>query len=448
MHLRGAGVAAARSIVATAIAAAFVASGCAQKPAGPAGPPSLSVAVGKVVRGDISTYATFDGQISPLRQSILSTAQSGTVARIDATEGDFVTAGQVLATLDTSQLEAQLRANQATVAQDVAKLGGSDVQAPVNAQQYASGVSTAQQNLVAAQNTVQSDRAEVANTKLAFDANRQLVTQGYVASTTYEQARSSYVAAVKTLQSAQQSVIANRSALQTALSNTRQREVDQSTIDQNRASLEAARADVQLLRAQIAQSSVVAPYDGQITERLLDPGAYAGASQPLLQLSEVRTVYVVANVPDVDLPFVAAGKAVTFTTSTLPGRTFRGTVYDVNTTPTAGTLSYRVRLKQPNPGLTLRGGMLVSVTALAQRHTNTTIVPRSAVATGSTGSSIFEIENGKAKAIPVKLGLQTNTQTEVLGSGIDGGMTIITTQPNGLQNGAPVTVASPAAAVK
>ncbi len=448
MHLRAAGLAASRSVVAAAIAAS-VASGCAQqKAAGPGGPPPLSVSTGNVVRGDISTYATFDGQISPLRQSILSTAQSGTVARINATEGDFVKAGQVLATLDTSQLEAQLRANRATVAQDLAKLGGSDVQAPINAQQYASAVSTAQQNLVAAQNTVQSDRAQVANAKLAFEGDRQLVTQGYVASTTYEQARSTYVAAVKALQSAEQSVVAYRSALQTALTNTRQRQVDQLTIDQNRASLEEARANVQLLEAQIAQSSVVAPYDGQITERLLDPGAYAGASTPLLQLSEVRTVYVVANVPDVDLPYVAPGKAVTFTTSTLPGRTFHGTVYDVNTTPTAGTLSYRVRLKQPNPDLTLRGGMLVSVTTLAQRHTNTTIVPRSAVVTGDSSSSIYTIDGGKAKAIPVKLGLQTDSQTEVLGSGVDSAMTIITTQPNGLRDGAPVTVASPAAAVK
>ncbi len=77
--------------------------GCvAQAAPQPKGPPPVSVATAKISRGTISTYASFDGQITPVFQTTLSTSQAGTVASVDATEGDFVHRGQVLATLDTS----------------------------------------------------------------------------------------------------------------------------------------------------------------------------------------------------------------------------------------------------------------------------------------------------------------------------------------------------------
>ena len=180
-----------------------------------------------------------------------------------------------------------------------------------------------------------------------------------------------------------------------------------------------------------------------MTQRLLDPGAYAGANTAILEVSQTSTVYVVANVPDVDLPSVGRGKSVTFTTSSLPGRTFHGTVFDVNTTPTTGTLSYRVRIVQPNADYALRGGMLVLVTALQAQRRDTTSVPLVAVQGTGADATVFTIENGKAKSLPVHVGLQTQQYAEVTGNGISPGTAVIVSQPNGLQDGSPVTVASP-----
>jgi membrane fusion protein (multidrug efflux system) len=236
--------------------------------------------------------------------------------------------------------------------------------------------------------------------------------------------------------------------LRTALSNTNQRLEDQATISQNRAALDGARANVELLQAQIAQSSIVAPFDGQVTQRLLDPGAFAGTSTGVLELAQVSRVYVVANVPDVNLATVTRGKPVTFETSSIPGRTYHGNIFDVNTTPTSGTLTYRVRLLQPNPDLSLRGGMLVSVTAVSAHDDDVLLVPNSALERGPKGSVVFTIVAGKAKQIVVRVGLQTDTTTEVAGAGLAAGDTVITSAPNGLQDGTPVAppaAASPAA---
>lgn len=402
-------------------------------------PPPVSVTTAHVARGPITTYVSFDGQITPLYETTLSTAEAGTIESVVATEGDFVRKGQLLASLDTSQLAAQLAANEAAVREDEAQLTHSSVAAPVASQQYTSAIRTAQQNLQAANNAVQTARAAVENDELTETADLALLKQEFVSRTTYEQARAASISAQETLRSTIQAVPAEQSALHTALNNANQRQEDQATIAENRASLEAAEANVQLLQAQITQSSIVAPFDGQVTQRLLDAGAYAGASAAIFEIAQVSSVYVVANVPDVDLAYAVRGKAMSFTTASLPGRTFHGVVFDVNTTPTSGTLSYRVRMLQPNPGLALRGGMLVDVTTQTGHSARALTVPSGAITSGPKGPSIFTVVAGKAKLVPVTVGLQTDTRSEIRGAGLDTATLVITAQPNGLQDGSTVT---------
>jgi RND family efflux transporter MFP subunit len=424
---------------------ATIVAGCAHSgpPAGgtPGGPPPVSVTTAKISRGAISTFASFDAQITPVYATTLSTAEAGTVAAVNVTEGDFVHRGQLLASLDTTQLQATLEANAATVRADEAQLVHSSVAAPIQAQQYSSAVATARQNLQSAVNSVRSARAALAHDELTEQADLQLLGQQYVSRQTYEQARATAVASRETLRSDLQAVTAQQAALRTALSNTKQRLEDEATIAQDAAGLDEARANVKLLQAQIAQASIVAPFDGQVTQRLLDPGAYAGASAGVLTIAQVSRVYVVANVPDVDLPAVARGKAVTFTTPSLPGRTFHGRIFDINTTPTSGTLSYRVRLLQPNADLALRGGMFANVSVERAHHADALLVPSAAVTNGPDGPSIFVVAGGKAKSVPVRVGLQTDSVAEVAGDGLAPGTTVVTSQPGGLQDGAAIAQA-------
>jgi HlyD family secretion protein len=410
------------------------------------GPPPLAVDVAMAKRQDIATTIVLDGQITPLQQSTLSSTQSGTVTAVLVNEGDRVTKGELLAKLDDSQLRAQLAANEATAAQSEAKLQGSSVQAPISSQQYSSAVSAAQQNLLAAQNSVQTNEAALRNAELVNKSDQQLVKQGYVSQTTAEQARATYVAAVQALNSARQALPAAQAALRTAQTNTGQTKIDQSTIAQNRASLEQAQADVKLLQTQIAQSAIYAPFDGVVTQRLLDPGAFAGPNAPIVQVSELDHVYVNANVPDEDLAYVHAGTKVQFTSPSIPGHTFTGTIGDVNATPTTGTLSYRARINQPNPGNVLRGGMLVSMIAQKERRDDVIVVPLGAVFNGDAGSNVFTVVDGKAKTVPVHVGLATDTLAEISGPGVHPGMEVITTRPDALQDGSVVAVAGAPAA--
>ncbi|GAC1301195.1 MAG: efflux RND transporter periplasmic adaptor subunit [Vulcanimicrobiaceae bacterium] len=423
------------------VLAGALASGCGggQKKA-PPGPPPLAVDVAKASQRDIATSITLDGQIAPLQEATLSTPESGTITAIYVNEGDRVARGQLLAKLDDSQLRAQLAANEATVAQSRARLQSSDVQAPIASQQYASALTSAQQQLLQARNRVATDEAALKNAELVYRSNQQLVSQGYVSQTAAEQARATYIAAVQELNNARQAVPAVQGLVTTAQSNTGQAGVDRATIAANKAALAQAQANVSLLQTQIAQASLYASFDGVVTQRLLDPGAFAGPNQPIVRVSQLDTVYVNANVPDEDLAFVRAGTRAQFTSQSLPGKTFSGTIGDVNATPTTGTLSYRARIRQPNPGRVLRGGMLVSLVIVKERHPRAIVVPRTALFQSDQGANVYTVVDGKAKVIPVKVGIETDTLAEVTGGGVRPGTVVITTRPDALQNGSVVAV--------
>jgi HlyD family secretion protein len=412
--------------------------GCTGKPQQPA-PAPLAVDAQPATRQDVATYIQLDGQITPLQQSNLSLPQSGTLAAVYVTEGNRVHKGELLAKIDDSTLRAQL-------AQARANLAGSALTSPITEQQNQSALIQAQQNVASAKNNLVSAQAAYDNAKIVFDGDETLFKQGYVAQTTLEQARSQYVAAQQTLNNDRELLRAAEAALKAAKTNLANTAVQKTQVAANR-------AQVRQLETAIAQTSLYAPYDGVITARYLDPGAFAGPNQNILQISQVDTVYVNANVPDDQLSYVRRGTPVTFTTSSLPGATYRGKIFDVNAVPTQGTLSYRARIVESNPGDRLRGGMLVTVAVRKDFHKNALVVPRTAVFQGDAGPSVFTIVDGKpgpdgkptkiAKQVPVSVGVQTDLVTEIRNPPFGPGTLVVTTRPDALADGTAVAVTQP-----
>jgi RND family efflux transporter MFP subunit len=395
------------------LAASLALGGCA-KQAQQRGPVALDVEAAQAQRRDIATYLTLDGQVAPLEDSTLSFQQSGPVAAVYVNQGDHVSKGELLAKIDDSTLRAQLAQVEAQIAQANSTAQSSALNVPITQQQT--------------QQAVASAKAALANAKLTFDQDQQLYKQGYVSQSQFEQARAAYVAA--------------QSQYNTALANQGNTSVQSSQAAAARQAVRAQEAQANVLKTQIGQTALYAPFDGVVTARLLDPGAMAQPGTAALRVSRVNTVWVNVNIPDVDLAYVHPGTPVTFTTSQLGNRTFRGAISTVNAVPTQGTLSYQARIAQPNPDAALRGGMLVSVTLEKARHNKAIVVPRQAVAQTDQGSNVFIVGPGnKAVEVPVDVGLQTDTLSEVHSPKIQPGTMVITTRPDALQNGSLVAVA-------
>ena len=406
-----------RLAVACALATSLALTGCGGK-GGSRAVQALNVDVANAKQQTIATFVTLDGQIAPLEQSTLSFQQAGPVTVMAVNVGDRVSAGQLLAQIDPSTLSAQLSAAQSTAEQAAASARGAQVGLPIAQQSNSSALSTA--------------KAALDNAKLQYDQNQSLFKQGYVSQQQLEVSRSAYVQA--------------QSSYNSAVAGQGNDVVTAQNVKASLAQAQAASAQAQVLRTQLGQTALYAPFSGVVTARMLDPGAMAGPGTPALSVSRVDSVWINVNVPDEDLSFVKAGSLVTFTSSSLPGKTFSGRLETVNAVPTAGTLSYLARMKYANPGAVLRGGMLVTVTIPKERHDDAIVVPRSAVAQDDSGSSVFVVgDDNKAKQVPVKLGLQTDTVSEVISPDVKVGTKVITTRPDALQNDSPVAIGNGAA---
>jgi RND family efflux transporter MFP subunit len=383
--------------------------------------------VAAATRQNIATYITLDGQIAPKEQSTLAFQQSGTIVKIYVNIGDLVPKGKLLAQIDPSTLSAQLSQAQAQAAQAGASAQGAVVGLPVQTQANNAAVQTA--------------KAALDNAKLVYEQNKQLFRQGYVSQTALQQSQASYVQAESTYNN---SVVALRNNV-----------VSAENVKAQLAQAQAARAQANVLSTQLSQTQLYAPFVGVISNRLLDPGAFASPSQPVLQISRVDIVWININVPDEDLSYVKPGTLVRFSTSSLGARKFNGRIQTVNAVPTSGTLSYLARMQLPNPGDVLRGGMLISATLPKQQQRDAIVVPRSAVAQTENGNIVYVVNGSTAQAVPVKVGVQTDTLAQVVSPKVQPGTKVITTRPDALKdgsvvavNGAPPPAPSPSAAGK
>ncbi|MBV8283581.1 MAG: efflux RND transporter periplasmic adaptor subunit [Candidatus Eremiobacteraeota bacterium] len=397
-----------------ALVAALALEGCAK--GGPSGAPPLSVDVAKAQRQDIATQIPLDGQVAPLEQSTLAFQQAAPIIGIYVNIGDVVKKGTLLARIDPSTISAQLAQAQAQASQQSATARGAVVGYPVQTQSNQAAVQTAKANL--------------ANAKLVYEQNQQLYKQGYVSETQLENSHSQYV-------SAQQSY-------NNAVVGLRNNVVSAENVKAQIAAAQAAHAQAGVFSTQLSQTYLYAPFDGVVSQRLLDPGAFASPSQPVLTISRIDTIWINLNVSDEYLAYVRPGVPFTYQSSSIPGRTFRGVIQTVNAVPTSGTLSYLARMQTANPEELLRGGMLITATVPKQSARDAVVVPRSAVAQMPNGNAVYVVLNDKAVEVPVKVGVQTDTLSQVISPRVTPGTTVITTRPDALKDGSVVAVNNPA----
>ncbi|MGR4064814.1 MAG: efflux RND transporter periplasmic adaptor subunit [Vulcanimicrobiaceae bacterium] len=394
-----------------AAAVALLLSACG-KGGGPQGPPPLSVDAAPATRGNIATFINLDGQVAPLLQSTLAFQQNGPITAVYVNVGDRVSAGQLLARIDASTLQAELAQDEAALSQASATARGATMGLPVQVQTNNATLSTA--------------RAALDNARLVYNQNVQLYKQGYVSQTALQNSQAQYVAAQQAYNNAQVGL--------------RNNSVSAENVKAQQAAAQTAAAQANVLRTQIGQTALFAPFAGVVTQRLMDPGAMASPSTPVLSVSQVDNVWININVPDTYLEYVKPGAQATLTSSSLPGKTFQARIQNLNAVPTSGTLSYLARVQMPNPGDVLRGGMLISATIPKEQRFGVILVPRSAVAEDEKGSSVFTIQDGKAVQVPVRVGLETDTQAEVVSDKVTAGTKVITTRPDALKDGSVVAV--------
>jgi membrane fusion protein (multidrug efflux system) len=218
------------------------------------------------------------------------------------------------------------------------------------------------------------------------------------------------------------------------------------SVDDARAKLEIAKANLDRTETLLGYSRIVAPFSGIITRRMVDPGAFIPAatsggsaqSAAIVTLADFSRVRLQVAVPEMEASLLALDQPVKITVEGLPGRAFNGKVTRFAYALDDETRTMLAEIELPNPKLELRPGMYATVKIGIESKIDVLLVPADAVVVEKAGASVFVLAEDRARKVRVQTGFNDGAQTEIV-KGLDGNEPIILAGKRTLADGQRVT---------
>ncbi len=214
--------------------------------------------------------------------------------------------------------------------------------------------------------------------------------------------------------------------------------VSQEAFQEAEANLSALRAEIEGVKAQIAQTELRAPFSGIVGLRQVSVGAYATTATTVATLTKVSPLKVEFSVPERYAGTLAVGTPLTFTAEgDLTPRDAK--VYASDSRVDSETRTYAVRALYPNTDGKLVPGRYVSVELTTRQYDKTLAVPSQAIVSEMGIDKVFVCKGGVAEPIEITKGLRTDAEVQVL-RGLAVGDTVITSGTMQLRKGQKVIV--------
>lgn len=208
------------------------------------------------------------------------------------------------------------------------------------------------------------------------------------------------------------------------------------------AQFEAAKASYQEVGSLRDYLEIRAPFNGIITARNVNLGAYVGPSGkgsefPLFTLQEQKHLRLAIAIPEVYTGYLKAGDEVSFTVRSIPEQVFRAKVKRLSGALDLRLRSERVEMDVPNNDKQLLPGMVAEVHIPLPANASTFIVPKKAVVETAEGIYVWKVAGNKAEKVNVKKGRETEDRTEVFGL-LNVGDELVTSPSEELRAGTPI----------
>lgn len=189
--------------------------------------------------------------------------------------------------------------------------------------------------------------------------------------------------------------------------------VSQDTVDQNRAQLDEAQAQIAKTEAIIAQKLIRAPFAGRLGLRQVNLGQYLSAGAPIATLTNLSTLFVNFSLPSTRRSEIAVGQQVEVKSDAFPGRVFRARLTAIEPQISADTRMIQVQATMANPDEALLPGMFVTADVVLPKEAPEVVLPATAVDYTLYGDAVFVIRPaGKdAKGGPVLRAWRTPVKT-------------------------------------
>ncbi|MBC7363346.1 MAG: efflux RND transporter periplasmic adaptor subunit [Candidatus Aminicenantes bacterium] len=330
---------------------------------------AVAVVLTPVENGLIRDVGNFSGTLIPKSQFVVAPKVSGKLKKLYVNIGDKVTRGQVVAQLDDEEYQQQ-------VAQAEADLKV----ARANYEETKSALELAKKDL---------ERAETLHQK------------GIYSDAQFDAALAQYQSQEARFKVAEAQVANRKAALETA-------------------------------RVRLSYTRIIATWESgspvrYVGERFVDEGALLSVNTPIISIVELQPITAVIYATDKDYFRIKVGQEAVVSSSVFPDRKFHGQVVRVAPILKETSRQARVEIDIDNEGGILKPGMFVNVQIEYNRREKARIVPISSVVTRGNQQGVFlaDLENKKARFVPVKLGVVEGEKAEIVEPADISGLVVI-----------------------
>ncbi|MBM3128088.1 MAG: efflux RND transporter periplasmic adaptor subunit [Chloroflexi bacterium] len=412
-----------------------------------------------VRRGTLTASVSATGALGPAREAQLAFSTTGSLVKLDVKAGDSVRAGQIVAALDTRELELQLAQAEAGLAAAQARLD--QLQSPASADVTAAQASVASaeaalaqlkdpnpNDVLIAKTDVEKAAAAVARAQAEYDriggasnpfiamTPQSLALQS--ATLDYQKAQAVFNARFNPtetqLKQAQAAVEQARAQL------ARLTNPSPNDIRSAQANADQARAARDLAKTRLDYAIIKAPFDGVVTRVDVDWGSTVTAGRAVVWIADISEYRVKLNIDETDIAKIRVGQEATINLSAYPGVTIPARVSDVasNATLVQGVVNYVVSVSlNPQQPVPLKLGMTADANLLIANRENVLIVSNRAIrAAGNNRYVTLRKDDQTTQEIPVKTGMANDLETEIVSGLTEGQVVIISLlQANPLNSG-------------
>lgn len=376
-------------------------------------------------RGDmvISVSATATGTVESEAEVNLRAEVPGRILRLLVDEGDRVTRDQVVAELDSQEVEAQLGLARAELASARARLA-----------EEQAGVVMLRERI---RTRIQETRATRERAARDLERLKALFAEGAISRQQLDQAQAEFEVAA--------------AAHEAALADRDQVAVKEHQVAAARAAVAQREAQVRLADVQRWRMSIRSPIAGLVTRRLANEGEVVGLGGgstitlggPLFTLVDLDRLYVRATIDEFDARQIRLDQEARVSLEALPDRTLRGRLYKISPAVSgerqeARTFNIRVALEE-GKGF-LKPGMSADVEVIVARRQNALFLPSQAILEREGKRWVYRIADGRARLVAVKVGENNWQSTEILEGLGEGDQVIVNPDVPGMSEGVKVRV--------
>jgi RND family efflux transporter MFP subunit len=382
--------------------------------------PTVSVRVALAEKGEIAAPVTAIGTIWPRDKADVGAKISAQIKRMALLKNRVVHAGEVIAVLESRDLQAQR-------AEAVAALN----EAHANERSLVTG--TIPKTNAEDQKALRDARAKVNNARATYERRRVLFEKGGISKKDLESSQLDLTTAEDELRLQEQTVSLRARSL--------------NPNDRALAAARTAQAQqrVATLDAQLSYATIRSPITGIVTDQYQYEGEFASAGGKLVTIADTSTVIVKAPFADTAIAQIKPGDAATILPTDTSAEEMHGQInlLSRSSDPTNRTVEVWVTLG--NSDGMLRANGAAAVTVSANSKSDAVIVPASAVtleASNATEGTVMVVDaQNIAHETKITIGIRTSDKVEVV-QGLQGGETVVIEGNYALPDGTKVEIAT------